>query len=148
MAGKVVLPVDEELRWGCPSESPFSPRVDLSTVLGFPHRDSSWVVPVYRYSLEDGVFQDTGSESCPSFKAWAWNFLCTPLVKAERGSDESSPACPSLTRKPRASRLEMVTNSVPLFPLRSVSLPLESGQVHSSPGPPCALFLSLLAPSL
>lgn len=53
MAGKVVLPVDEELSWGCPSKSSVSPHVDLSTVLGSPHRYSSLVVPVYRYSLED-----------------------------------------------------------------------------------------------
>ena len=124
MAGKVVLPVDKELSWGCPSESLVSPHVDLSTVLGFPHRYNSWVVPVYRYSLEDWVFQDTGNESCPSFKAWAWNFLCTLLVKAEWGSNESSLACLSLTHKPRASRLEMVTNSIPLFALRGVSLHL------------------------
>lgn len=59
------------------------------------------------------------------------------LVKALTVSGGSFPTFSSLTHKPQASRLDMVTNAMPLVPLRGGSVPfsLRSGQTCSLPAP-------------
>ena len=55
----------------------------------------------------------------------------------------------ALNRQKTKKKREMVTDFMPLIPLRGMSVPLclESGQTHSSPDLPCITSFSFLAPS-
>lgn len=143
MADKLVLPVDRELSQGYGSGSLVSLHVDLSLgCLDF-------------LTAQLAGFQETGSGSCQSLKAWLGNLYNNTslylFIKAHTASGGLLPTFSSLTHKPQASRLDMVTNAVPLFPLRgrSMLLSLESGRTHSLPAPSlCSLHFPCWPPSL
>lgn len=68
MAGKVVLPVDEELSWGCPSKSSVSPHVDLSAGVDLLTGTIAWLYLCTGIPWKTEYSKIQESKSCPSFR--------------------------------------------------------------------------------